>query len=296
MTSEYLVGRTAALLDRSQTEYVDAVFQAGRYESTTFTELQVEHSTFANCSFKGSTFENCVFINVVFLGSYFRDTILNGCRFEGCKFINCDMSRVDIRSCALKYYNVFSSTTVPFDRISESLPAEGNLRQLLCDNLAREAASIGEFADVGKFRAASMSGQISFLKAVVTRPSPYYRAKYDTTDQIRAAVQLAKVTLFNAIWGSTRSHWVVLRNWVALAVVAFGVLALAGHDSVGTNSTWTRAGFYGSLSTIPIPPPHEYTVDDVSIQILLVGFRFLGLILGATFAALLFARAYEGRR
>ena len=296
MTAEYLVGRADAVLDADQQRYADALFAAGRYEGESYSRLHFEHSTFANNSLKGSTFDRCTFINVAFVGVYFRDTVLKECRFEGCKFVNCDMSRVDIRSCDVKYYNVFSQTHVPYDRISESLPSEGNLRRLLCENLSREASSVGEFGDAGRFRAAAMQGQIRFLRAVMARKSPYYHEKYDPADQVRAAFSLVKLKLFNAIWGATRSHWIVLRNWVFLAAIAFLTFALLGYDSVGRDSTWWRAGFYGALATVPITPPQDYAVADPILQLLTVAFRFLGLMFAAIFAALLFARAYEGRR
>lgn len=296
MTAEYLVGRSEDALSVDKPAYVDALFAAGRYEGETYSNLHFEHSTFANNSLKDSTFEKCTFKNVAFVGVYFRDTILKECRFEGCKFVDCDMTRVDFRSSDLKYYNVFTQTHVPYDRISECLPAEGNLRQLLCENLAREAAVAGQFGDAGRFRAAAAQGQIRFLKAIAARRIPYYRQKYDSADQVRAVFSLAKLKLFNAIWGSTRSHWVVLRSWVILAAVAFAIFAIVGHDAVGADSTWWRAGFHGAIATIPITPPQDYEVTGVVVPVLTVGFRFLGLIFGAIFAALLFARAYEGRR
>ena len=296
MTAEYLVGRFEDALSGDKPVYVDALFAAGRYEDKMYNNLHFEHTTFANNSFKDSTFEKCTFKNVAFVGVYFRDTVFKECRFEGCKFVDCDMSRVDIRSCDLKYYNAFRRTHVPYDRISECLPAEGNLRQLLCENLAREGAAAGQFGDAGRFRAAAAQGQIRFLKAIAARKIPYYRQKYDSGDQVRAVFSLVKLKLFNAIWGSTRSHWVVLRNWMVLAVAAFVIFALVGHDVVGSDSTWWRAGFYGAIATIPITPPQDYSVSGVLVPVLTVVFRFLGLIFGAIFAALLFARAYEGRR
>lgn len=296
MTAEYLVGRSEVALSMDSAVYVDALFAAGRYEHETYGYLHFEHSTFANNSLKNSTFEQCTFKNVAFVGVYFRDTIFKECRFEGCKFLGCDMSRVDIRSSDLKYYNVFTQTPVPYERISECLPGEGNLRQLLCENLARESAAAGNFRDAGRFRAAAAQGQIRFLKAVAARRIPYYRQKYDAADQVRAVFSLAKLKLFNAVWGSTRSHWVVLRNWVTLSAVAFVVFAAVGPDVVGADSTWWRAGFYGSIATIPITPPQDYEVAGTVVPVLTVVFRFLGLMFAAIFAALLFARAYEGRR
>ena len=135
-----MVGRSRTTIVAGTETYSDALFAAHRYEGDVFTEHQFEHSTFANNSFKDTEFVRCTFRNVAFVGVYFRDTILRECRFEGCKFIDCDMSRVDIRSCDLKFYNSFLRTHVPFARLSECLPKEGNLRQQLCENLAREAA------------------------------------------------------------------------------------------------------------------------------------------------------------
>lgn len=296
MTAEYLVGRSEDVLSAGKDAYVDALFAAGRYEGQRYKDFSFEHSTFANNSLKESTLEKCTFKNVAFIGVYFRGAILKDCRFEGCKFIDCDMSRVDIRSSDFKFYNVFIQTHVPFDRISECLPVEGNLRQHLCENLAREAAVAGKFGDAGRFRAAAAQGQATFLKAVAARKIPHYQQKYDSADQIRAVFSLVKLKLFNAIWGSTRSHWVVLRNWMILAAAAFLIFAVVGHDALGANSTWWRAGGYGAVATIPITPPQDYPVSGVVVPVLTVAFRFLGLIFGAIFAALLFARAYEGRR
>lgn len=296
MTAEYFVGRANTALDGTTGPYVDALFAADRREGDKFSALHFSHSTFANNSLKGSELAGCVFVNVAFVGVYFRDTVLRDCRFEGCKFINCDMERVDIRSCTLKYYNTFDNTYVPFDRMSESLPKEGNLRQMLCENLSRQASAAGAFRDAGRFRAAAMEGQIDFLKAVATRRSPHYAEKYSLQDQVEAAVNLAKVTLGNAIWGATRSHWIVLRNWAITAVLAFAVFALFCHDSVGADSTWWRAGLFGSVATVPIEPPNAYALSGELANILTVGFRFLGLMFAALFTALVFARVYEGRR
>ena len=296
MTAEYLVGRHEAELETTQTSYIDALFAAGRYEDSSFNGLRLEHSTFANNSLKGSTFEGCHFKNVAFVGVYFRDAILRECRFEGCKFVDCDMSRVDIRSCDIKFYNLFTRTHVPYDRISDCLPSEGNLRQVLCENLAREAASIGQFADAGRFRAAAVQGQERFLRAVCSRRTPYYREKYEVTDQLKAVLGLTKLKTFNAIWGSTRSHWVVLRNWVTLAAVAFVTFAVLWPSDVGKDSTWWRAGFYGAVATVPINSPADYEIAGAWAIAATVVLRFLGLMFAAIYAALLFARAYEGRR
>jgi hypothetical protein len=141
-----------------------------------------------------------------------------------------------------------------------------------------------------------MQGQVRFLKEVAARRIPYYRDKYGPGDQANAALRLVRIWLFKSIWGATRSHWIVLRNWFFVATLAFVLFALLGHDAMGANSTWWSAGLYGAVATIPISPPQDYALAGTSLQVLIVLFRFLGLMFAAIFAALLFARAYEGRR
>ncbi|MBZ5734146.1 pentapeptide repeat-containing protein [Nocardioides sp. TRM66260-LWL] len=295
MTAEYLLGREPARLADEQPSYTDALFAAERFEGKIVEGSNFTHSTFANVSLKNTTFDRCKFVNVAFVGAYLRDTILRDCQFEGCKFINCDMTRVDIRSCSLKYYNSFTETPVPFDRVRDSLPEEGNLRQLLCENLSREASRVGDYDDAGKFRAAALDGQQRFLKAVFRRTTPYYREKYGLGDQIDAGLKLLRLAVFNLIWGSRRSHWTVFRNWVLVALVGFLVFATS-YRKVEPGTSWWHAGLYGALAAIPISPPQDLELHGTHLQVWLVILRFLGLMLAAILAALLFARAYEGRR
>lgn len=296
MTGEYLVGRRVTQLTPDKGSYEDAIFPGMRLDGTKFANLRISHSTFANNSLKNSTWTSCFFENVVFIGVYFRDARLDNCVFRGCKFIDCDLSRADLRSCDIRYYNKFVRSPVPFDRIADCLPVEGNLLHLLANNLARESAAVGSYDDAARFRAAASRGERRFHLAVARRGSPYYRDKYDISDSLRSITKLIGIWIFNFLWGGARSHWVVVRNWLFLAGFAFALFSTVGPESLGGGISWWRAGAYGALATIPIAPPYELRPSGPVVPVLLVVFRFLGLMFSAILAALVFARVYEGRR
>lgn len=296
MSAEYLAGRKLSELPALTGSYTDSLYAAERCEGSTLTAFEFDHCTFANVSFKGSTLERCKFNNVAFVGVYFRDTELQSCQFEGCKFIDCDMTRVDIRSSDFRWYNTFVRTFVPFDRIVASLPEkEGNRREDMCNNLSAEATAAGKFDDAGKFRAAAMQGRFTDKWATMLRRDPFYKNKYAPADQALAAVELAQMLLFNALWGTTRSHWVVLRNWMIFGLLAFCAFALVGAGAVGAPN-WFLAGLYGAVSTVPVNPPTDYTLTGWGVHLLLFVTRALGLVFAAVFGALVYARAYGGRR
>lgn len=296
MSAEYFVGRRSSTLDLDQFEYSDALFEATRFDGQEIRDIRFKHCTFANNSFKSTKLINCEFENVVFLSGYFRDSVVINTEFRGSRFIDCDFTRVDLRYSRLKFYNRFSRSYIPFNRIQECLPEEGNLRKELCDALAREAVAVGEYRDADLFRAEAIRGEKRFLKAVIWQSAPYYKAKYDNVDRLRAVGRYVRFRFFDLLWGQRRSHRVILRNWLALGIVFAILMATSWRGSLGGDVSIEDAAIYGFLAVFPVQPLESYSISGTVVSFWVLAARFLALIFSGLFVALLFARLYEGRR
>lgn len=296
VTAEYLAGRKATTLQPGLRTYSDAVFEATRFDDRELAGITFRHVTFANVSFKNATIRDCTFENVVFLGSYFRNTVISSCDFAGCKFYDCDLTRVDLRNTRMKYYNRFHRTYVPFDRIRECLPEEGNLRQLLCTELAREAMEEGHPSDAAHFRTEAIRGEQRFLREVLLQRVPYYAKKYDLGDRMRAAGRLTQQAFFDVAWGRRKSHAVILRNWLLSAILFSMITAGVGWPYLGGDPTRAEAALYGFLTLFPGSQIFDFSIESSWLVVIVIIGRLLGLLLSGLFVALLFSRLYEGRR
>lgn len=296
ITAEFMRGRRSATLEDDREEYVDAIFEADRFDGRTIRQKTFRHSTFANTSFKGVKFEDCTFENVVFLSAYFRDAQFKDCTLKACRFISCDLSRVAFRGCDVRYYNSFRDCYIPFDRLKESLPREGNLLRDLAKNLADQAALDGAVQDANRYREQSLAGEKNFLKAVVEHRLPHYQAKYSNVDRLTHAAQYIRIKVFELAWGRARRLEVIVRNWLIIAAVWAIVLAIWNPSNIAPPASRVQLAMIGFFSVSPIQLTIPFSTGHLGVETFLTVGRVLGLVFSAMFVALLFARIYEGRR
>lgn len=297
MTAEYLIGRKQASVESGVADYADALIAAQRYDDADLQGLNFRHTTIANTSFKGAMITSCTFENVVFIGCYFRDTRISSSQFRACKFIDCNMDRVDFRSTDLRFYNQFRGTRVPFDRVQQCLPTEGNLRRLLCDNLSREHARDGDTAEASKFRREAIVGERTHLREIARHRIPHYQEKYTNEDRAMAILGILRLGFFDAMWGRQRSYARILKNWTALGVLFATLACTSLRKSLGSGQeSYFELALYGFLSVLPVSPPMEMAANGQLAFILLSVGRVLGFVLSGLFVSLLFDRVYEGRR
>lgn len=289
-------GRTPTKLTSDEDLYCDALFEADRLDGRKIKGKTFRHTTFANTSFKDVVFENCIFENVVFLSAYFRGAKFLRCEVKASRFINCDLMRVSLVSSDIRFYNSFRGCFVPFERLKESLPREGNLLRDLASNLADEATLQGATRDANKYREQAIHGDKEFLKAVVLQQQPFYKEKYNSVDRVEHALRYFRIKLFEGIWGRARRLEVIVRNWFLVAAFWAIIVLITGVSVIRPEVEWYELALIGFFSVSPIDVQFAYVVDGTAMQLFLLLGRILGFVFSAMFVALLFARIYEGRR
>jgi hypothetical protein len=295
----YLVGREIAGELSPDVGGTDRLYASIRLDPSTFKGVKFAHCTFANVSFKDCVLDQVTFTNCAFIECYFRDTRLEKCNFAGCKFLNSDLSKVDIRSCDLRYYNTFANCFIKYDQLRESLPGEGNLKAHLCANLAREARNAGFSYDEGLYRQAAAEALEKHLFLAVRGATQYFREHYKGTDRVRAAYRWATSRLRGYAWGYRRSWLVVMRNWAVLTLIVFPVSFLlcgSGLERAGKQASASDA-WLASLGNI-LPGSGLSDVRFVSSYSLTLAFIevLVGLLFAGLIAALLFRSVFERDR
>ncbi len=295
----YLVGREISTELSTDKDGTDRLYAAIRSDGSTFKGVKFKHCTFANVSFKTCTLEQVSFTNCAFIDCYFRDTRLKDCHFAGCKFLNSDLSKVDIRSCDFRYYNIFVNCFIKYDQLRESLPGEGNLKAHLCANLAREARRAGFPYDEGLYRQDGAKALERHLLDAVRGATPYFKEHYKGSGRVGAAYRLAASRLRGYAWGYRRSWLVVLRNWAVLSLIVFPVSFLLCGSGLERGGKAASAGdaWLASLGNI-LPGSGISNVRFVSSCSLTLAFVevLIGLLFAALVAALLFASVFERDR
>lgn len=292
----YMLGRPLRKLTPGGGSTADVLFASDRIDGLAIEDAKYAHCTFANVSFKDCTLLHTTFINCVFANCYFRKTKFNSIVFTGCKFIDCDLSKVDIRACNFKFYNTFTNCYIQYGELKNSLPSEGNLRSLLCSNLAREARQFDDIGDSEMYRQTAAKGLEEHLWAVVTHQSAFYKEKYRGSERLNALIEYVASKSRGYLWGYRRSWLVVLRNWAALNLVVFPVIFFLLRDGVerqGQPATVLDL-WVGSIGN-SLPGAGISDVQFVSVPAQLVAFVevLLALVLGALIAALLFRSIFE---
>jgi hypothetical protein len=292
----YTIGREETELSTAESSYVDKLFASQRLDNQTFENKAFKHCTFANISFKDSKFKDVRFEDCVFIECYFRNSQIKNCFFAACRFIDCNMTKIDIRTTDLKYYNSFQGCMVPFNELSESLPSEGNLRAHLCQNLAAEARIAGAYADSEKYQQEGARGMRRHLYAVFTHSSEFHREKYQTSERIGAFFQWLGIHFRSIFWGYRRSYLVVLRNWLVVTLVLFPIIFKFLGDQLRPNDSWTDRVLASLGNMLPGEGISNVEYLGVGAQLwafteVLIGLIFIGLVI-----TLLFRAVYERRQ
>jgi Pentapeptide repeats (9 copies) len=294
-SAAYLWGRDPASLDPAS-DGEDALFAAQRMDAKKFVGREFKHCTFANVSFLDCEIRDARFIDCVFANCYFRHCKIQDSRFSACRFIDCDLTKIDIRTSDLKYYNNFQGCYIPFGELEQSLPSEGNLKQHLCLNLAEEASRKGALKDAGLYRQAGAEGREDHLKSAFLRSSTYYRDKYKGAARLTALVEYMGSRLRGWAWGYRRSFLTILRNWALVTLVLFplifwplkGGLRQSGK-AVGAGDLWVAS--IGNM----LPGSGISGVNFVSTGARILAFSevLIGLLFAGLAASLLFRAVFD---
>lgn len=294
MTADaYLIGRRSGDLKSITSQALDYLYVGQRLDDETLTNQTFEHCTFANISFKKGILENCRFIDCVFIDCYFRDTQIKDCSFSSSKFIDCNFTKVDMRATDFRWYNSFSGCYLPYQTVMHCLPAEGNLKNHLCSNLANEALNAGEWADSQSFRQAAAAGKEQDLKAILRRSNDFYKEKYNGQDQINAAWAYLGSRAHGRIWGYSRSHYVLMRNWALFTFLIFPWIFIAFGDSIQYNNhpvNFIEAEIASAGNMMPGSSISSVKFTSVAVQSVafveaFIGLSFVGLAVSLLFSA-----------
>lgn len=291
-SAAYLFGRTVATLDPAL-DGSDALFASQRIDGKQVVGKQFKHCTFANVSFKGCEIKNAQFSDCIFANCYFRDSKIQDSNFSACKFIDCDLTKVDIRTSDLKYYNSFQGCFIPFGELEASLPSEGNLREHLCLNLAEEASRVGALKDAGLYRQAGARGREEYLKAAFLHSSQFYREKYQGMARIEALFEYWGSRLRGWSWGYRRSFFTVLRNWALVTLVVFPLIFLPFKANLQAAGKPAKAGdiWVASIGNmLPGSGISQVSYSSTGVRLLafcevLIGLLFVGLAASLLFRA-----------
>lgn len=274
----------------------DCLFAAERLDGMTIEGGKFEHCTFSNISFKDCTIADAEFRNCTFLGSYFRQARIKNSKFEGCKFFDCDFTKVDIRTCDIRFYNRFIGCWIPRDILEHNLPQEPNLRHHICANLAREARISGAIRDAEWYQQAAARANEEHLRSAVRHSSQYYREKFRGTLRVSALTQLIMSKARGYLWGYRRSFLVVARNWGIATIVFFPVLYLVGGGSTfeaPDDASWSDAWLASVAVTVPSPTLPDVVLASKYGQIVALIQSASSLLFAGLVVALLFRAVFD---
>jgi hypothetical protein len=291
----YLLGRTPTPLDVASGGN-EALFAAQRMDGKKLIGKEFAHCTFANISFKDCEIRDARFIDCVFANCYFRRSRIQDCRFSSSKFIDCDLTKIDIRTSDLKWYNKFQGCYIPFGELEPSLPNEGNLRQHLCMNMAEEASRQGALKDAGLYRQEGAKGREEHLKNAFRHSSQYYRDKYKGGARFSAFVEYLGSRLRGWAWGYRRGFLTILRNWALVTLVLFPLIFWPTKNGLQQSGKSAKAGdlWWASIGNM-LPGSGISGIDYVSTSARILAFSevLVALLFAGLAASLLFRAVFD---
>jgi hypothetical protein len=200
-------------------------------------------------SFKDAQLKDGRFVNCVFVACFFRKTDVLSCSFSSCRFIDCEFPGASFSGCDFRYTR-FTGCYVPFDEIEHNLPSEPNLREMLSQNLAREAALLGDSHAARRYRLAEVNAHESNAWAAVMGKTKWYREHYDGRARLVTLLRVTGSVFNRALFGYGERLWVLVRNYAIATFVVFPLLyffipgSLSGATAAGTTvekSPWWAA-------------------------------------------------------
>jgi hypothetical protein len=158
---------------------------------------------------------HCLFRDKYLRDAAFKGGVIRHCRFEFCNlrnaslervdltgsaFLNCDLSRTSFNSCTL-WYVTFDRCLLNYDSIILSAPPQTNIRHQLLRSLRVNASSMGDKAWADRLLHLELVAEREELRNISLRRPGYYRDKYDTSDQARAALRFVVHFTNELFWG-----------------------------------------------------------------------------------------------
>jgi hypothetical protein len=200
------------------------------------------------------------------------------------------MTKIDIRTTDLKFYNSFKGCMIPFDRLSESLPGEGNLRAHLCQNLAVEARIAGAYKDSEKYQQAAARGLEEHLSLAFRHASPFHSEKYRGSERFNAFLEWLGSRFRGAFWGYRRSYLVILRNWLIITLLVFPFIFFLLRDQLAPNNKLADYVLASLANMLPGEGISNVKFTGVAAQLfafleVLLGLVFIGLVITLLFRA-----------
>lgn len=287
--SAFLVGRSAGRWPEAADPATGLLFAAESKGGETFEGVEFSHCTFANISFKEAKLKQCRFLDCAFLNCYFRKSELFGTSFIGCKFVGCEFPKATVQSCDFKYSR-FEHCIVAFDELEHSLPREPNLREALCRELAIAADGLGEYRDARRYRLAATEAKQEHLRAAVLSQSEWYQSHFSGVRRIRAALALMGTWVNGAIWGHGEKWWVLLRNLLVAAFLAFPLLLWLVRDGLslaGDGTPIVELIWLSVATLVPVDGITAVVATTVPARLVLATEGFVGLVAAGLFVALL---------
>ena len=288
--SVYAIGREVTPLG-SPFEATDAAFGSKRLDELEIKDARFRHCTFANVSFKESVIQKAEFMDCVFVRCYFRRATFNNSQFIGCQFTDCHFGKVTIRSTQFTH-STFERCQIPFDELQYNLPPEPNLREELARRLYLESARLGLGGEARKYRVAEMKAREANLRAAVAGRSQWYREHFDGLARWRAAAQLVLSLLNRYLWGYGQQAWTLLRNVVALSLIAFPLFfyvvrtELSGPD--GATVGFSDILYFSLDNMVPSDIGSGTTAAGLAARLLAGAESAFGLLALALFASHMF--------
>ena len=285
----FLVGRAAGVWPQASQPAENMLFAAEKRDGELLEAVEFAHCTFANVSFKDAQLKQCRFVNCAFLNCYFRKTIIQGSTFLGCKFISCEFPKVTVQSSDFKY-SKFSQCHIAFDELEHSLPREPNLREELCHELSMASDSIGDNRDARRFRLKAIEARTEHLTAAVLGRSNWYETHYAGLRKVTAFGDLVGHWLNGIVWGHGEKWWVLLRNLVILAFIAFPSIlwsVSSGLNGKGQELTVWEVIWLSVTTIIPVNGvTSSVEATTLMAKLTLVAEGFVGIIAAGLFVAL----------
>ena len=286
----YSLGRPLTPMARPYTGK-DCTFAGQRLNGLEIRQARYRHCTFVNVSFKEATLDDCAFSDCRFIGCYFRRATLSNCRFEGCRFLECGFPRISLAACRF-YYVTFSGCQIAFDEMECSLPAEPNVREELCRNLAKQSSLLGLADDARRYRKLETQSHERHLRNGFTSQSDWYRRHFVGWQKVLAFRSWAWSKANRVLWGYCDSGIRLIANFLlstfGLFPLLYWLLLPSNRIDLGESTTYLDCVLLSVSAATPADLDRVIESRGWEIVLFMSIQSLYSVVLVAMFAAFLF--------
>jgi len=261
-------------------------------DSLQLKDVRLWRCVFARLGMKRAQLHGCRILQSVFRECYFREADFTNVDFTGSVFEDCDLERASFRSCSLRYTR-FRGCKLNIDEMFETLPSEPNLKYQVLQTLEQNERELGHRKVADRLLVALRKARKQELWKRARAPSSYYKKRYDAWARVHSVLELAALTVSDAVWGYGLRIGRLLRTgavFITLVATLVAFLSLPyvspGSQAAGPLS-FGEAIYLSALSFATLGlggyTPASSGSQAVSVLTGLSGAVFIGFLAAALF-------------